>query len=105
MIEELAAFAKNAAEGFGHGEDELPVRHLEAEDACDPVAGGSDLALMTARTEVPSLTGEGEEPLMSAVRALESRNPPARSPQRWNWRTTSMASERRGPWTERCRVS
>jgi hypothetical protein len=72
MVEKLAALAENATEGFGHGEDELPVRHFEAEDAGDPVAGGADFALMAARTEVARLAGEGEEALVSAVRTLES---------------------------------
>jgi len=71
MVEELAALAENAADGFRHREDELPVRHVEAEDAGDPVAGGSDFALMAARTKVPSLAGEGEEAFVSAVGTLE----------------------------------
>jgi hypothetical protein len=73
MIEELASFAENATDGFGHGEDELPVRHVEAEDAGNPFAGGSDVALMTTRTKVARLAGEGEEVLVSAVRTLEPR--------------------------------
>jgi hypothetical protein len=73
MIEELASFAENATDGFGHGEDELPVRHVEAEDAGNPITGLADFALVTTRTKVPRLAGEGEEPLMSAVGALEPR--------------------------------
>jgi hypothetical protein len=72
MIEELAAFAENATEGFGHGEDELSVRHLEAEDAGDPVAGLADFPLVTTRTKVPCLAGEGKEPLVPTVGALQS---------------------------------
>jgi hypothetical protein len=49
------------------------VRHLEAEDAGDPVAGLADFPLMTTRTKMPRFAGEGEEPLVSAVRALEAR--------------------------------
>jgi len=71
MVEELASFAENATDGFGHGEDELPVRHVEAEDAGNPFADGSDFALMTTRTKVARLAGEGEEALVSAIRALE----------------------------------
>jgi hypothetical protein len=71
MIEELAALAEDAAEGFGHRKHELAVRHLEAEDAGDPVTGGADFALMTTRAEVPRLAGEGEEALVSAVGALQ----------------------------------
>lgn len=73
MIEELASFAEDPAEGFRHGEDELAVRHLEAEDAGDPVAGGADFALMATRAVVPRLAGEGEEALVAAVGALEPR--------------------------------
>ena len=73
MVEELASFAENATEGFGHGEDELPVWNLEAEGAGNPVAGGADLPLMATGTEVARLAGEGEEALVSAVRTLESR--------------------------------
>ena len=71
MIEELASFAENAPKRFGHGEDELPVRHVEAEDARDPVAGLADFALMATRTEVAGLAGEGKEAFMPAVRTLE----------------------------------
>jgi hypothetical protein len=73
MIEELASFAENATDGFGHGEDELPVRHVEAEDAGNPITGLADFALVTTRTKVPRLAGEGEEVLVSAVRTLEPR--------------------------------
>jgi hypothetical protein len=51
----------------------LSVRHLEAEDAGDPVAGGADFALMAARAEVPGLASEGEEALMATVGTLEPR--------------------------------
>jgi len=71
VIEELAAFAEDAAQGFGHRKDELAVRHVEAEDARDPVAGLADFALMAARAEVAGLAGEGKEAFMPAVRTLE----------------------------------
>ena len=73
MVEELAALAENAAEGFRHGEDELPVWHVEAEDAGNPFACLADFALMTARTEVAGLARKSEEALVPAVRALEPR--------------------------------
>jgi hypothetical protein len=73
MIEELASFAENAPKGFGHGEDELPVRHVEAEDAGDPITGLEDFALVTTRTKVPRLAGEGEKALVPAIGALEPR--------------------------------
>jgi hypothetical protein len=71
MVEQLASFAENATDGFGHGEDELPVRHVEAEDAGNPFAGGLDFALMTTRTKVARLAGEGEKALVPAIGALQ----------------------------------
>ena len=38
MVEQLAAFAKDAAQGLWHGEDELAIRHVEAQLTGDPVA-------------------------------------------------------------------
>mgnify|MGYP007132072843 FL=1 len=60
MVEELAALAEDASQGLGHGEDELSVGHVEAEDAGDPVGGLADFALVAARAEVPGLASEGE---------------------------------------------
>jgi hypothetical protein len=71
MVEEFSALAEDAAEGFRHRKHELPVRHLEAEDSGNPVAGLTDFALMATGAEVPRLAGEGEEPLVSAVGALQ----------------------------------
>jgi len=73
MIEELASFAEDPAEGFGHREHELPVRHVEAKNTGNPITGRADFALMATRTEVPRLAGEGEEALVPAVRTLEPR--------------------------------
>ena len=73
MVEKFAPFAEDPAEGFRHRKHELPVRHLEAEDARDPVAGLADFALMAARAEVARLAGEGEEALVAAVGTLEPR--------------------------------
>jgi hypothetical protein len=69
--EELAAFAEDAAEDFGDGEDELAVGHFVADGGGDPVAGGADTALMAGRAEVAALAGEGEEAFVTAVGALE----------------------------------
>ena len=71
VVEELAALAEDAAEGFRHRKHELPVWHLEAEDAGDPVAGGADFALVATGAEMPRLAGEGEEALMAAAWALQ----------------------------------
>jgi hypothetical protein len=73
MIEELAALAEDAAEGFRHRKHELPVWNIKAEDAGDPVAGLADFALMATWTEVARLAGEGEEALVAAVGTLEPR--------------------------------
>jgi hypothetical protein len=73
MIEEFSPLAEDAAQRFGHGEDELPVRHVKAEDTRDPIAGLTHFSLMATRTEVPCLAGEGEEALVPAVRTLEPR--------------------------------
>lgn len=71
MIKELSSLSEDAAEGFRHRKYELPVRHLKAEDAGDPVAGRADFALMTARAKMPRLAGKGEEALVAAVGTLE----------------------------------
>jgi hypothetical protein len=71
VVEKFAPFAEDPAEGFRHRKHELPVRHLEAEDAGDPVAGRADFALMATWTEVAGLAGEGKEAFMPAVRTLE----------------------------------
>ena len=60
-IEKFAAFAEDAPERFGHGEDELAVRDVEADVVGDPVAGLFNLALVAARAEVAGFAGEGEE--------------------------------------------
>ena len=72
VVEELAAFAEDAAQGPGHGEDELAVRDVEADGVGDPVAGAADAALVAAGAEVAGLAGEGEEFFVAAVGALEA---------------------------------
>jgi len=68
----VAALAEDAAQGSGHGEDELPVRDLVADGVCDPVAGGAHPPLVAGGTEVAGLAGEGEEALVTAIRALQA---------------------------------
>ena len=75
MIEELAALSEDAAKGFGHRKHELPVRHLEADGAGDPLAGLEDLSLVATGTEVAGLAGEGEQFFVSTVRALNAFKP------------------------------
>jgi len=70
--EEFASFAEDSPERFGHGEDELAVRDVEADVVGDPVASLFDLALVAGRAEVAGFAGEGEELFVAAVRALEA---------------------------------
>ena len=72
MIEEFAALTEDAAKGFGHGEDELPVWHFETDGAGNPLAGLEDLSLVATGTEVAGLAGEGEQFFVSTVRALNA---------------------------------
>jgi hypothetical protein len=69
--EELAAFAKNAAQDAGDGEDKLTMGNFVADGGGDPVAGGADAALVAGGAEVSTLAGEGEEAFVAAIRALE----------------------------------
>jgi hypothetical protein len=71
MVEKFAPLSENSPQRFGHRKHKLPERHLEAEDAGDPVAGLTDFPLMAAWAEVPRLAGEGEEALVAAIGALE----------------------------------
>ena len=72
LMQEVAAFAEDAAEHPGDGEDELAVRDLAADGGGDPGAGGADAAHVAGGAEVASLAGEGHELLVSAVGALEA---------------------------------
>ncbi len=57
MGEELAAFAENAAQDFGDGEDELTVRDFVADGGGDPVGSLADAALVAGGAEVTALGG------------------------------------------------
>ena len=70
--EEVAAFAEDAAEHPGDGEDELAVGDLAADGGGDPGAGGADAAHVAGGAEVASLAGEGHQLLVSAVGTLEA---------------------------------
>ena len=69
--EELAAFAEDAAQDAGYGEDELTMGNFVADRGGDPFAGGADATLMAGGAEMASLAGEGEEAFVAAIRALE----------------------------------
>ena len=71
-MEEVAAFAENAAEHSGNGKDELAVRDGMADGSGDPCAGVEGAALVAGGTEVAGFAGEGEQMLVTAVRAEES---------------------------------
>ena len=70
--EQLAAFAKDAAEHARHGEHELAVGYLAADVVGDPVAGGEGAALVAGGTEIATFAGEGHELFVAAVGALEA---------------------------------
>ena len=90
--EELAAFAEDAAQDAGDGEDELAVRDFVADGGGDPVAGGADAALVAGGAEVAALAGEGEEAFVAAVRALEAGEAGGE---------VAAAEERTGRWRRR----
>jgi hypothetical protein len=69
--EKVAAFAEDATEDAGDGEDELAVGDFVADGGGDPLAGGADAALVAGGAEA-ALAGEGEESLVAAVGALEA---------------------------------
>ena len=70
--EELAAFAEDAAQDAGDGEDELTVGNFVADGGGDPFAGGADAALVAGGAEVAAFAGEGEESFVTAVWTLEA---------------------------------
>jgi hypothetical protein len=70
--EEVAAFAEDAAEDLGDGEDELAVGDFVADGGGDPLANGAGAALVAGGAEVSALAGEGEEAFVATVKALES---------------------------------
>ena len=72
MGEEVAAFAEDATQDSGDGEDELPVRDIMADAGGDPAARATNTALVAGGAEVATLTGEGEQFFVTAVRALEA---------------------------------
>ena len=70
--EELAAFAEDAAQDAGDGEDELTMGDFVADRGGDPCAGGADAALVAGGAEVAAFAGEGEESFVPAVGTLET---------------------------------
>ena len=68
----MAAFAEDAAEDLGDGEDELAVRDFVADGGGDPFAGRADAALVAGGAEVAARAGEGEESFVTTIRALEA---------------------------------
>ena len=71
-VEEVTALAEDAAQHFREGEDELAVGNVVADGVGDPCAGLAHAALVAGGAEVPGLTGEGEEFLVPALRAMEA---------------------------------
>jgi hypothetical protein len=68
--EESAAFAEDAAQDFGDGEDELAVGDGVADVGADPFGGLAGAALVAGGADVAGFAGEGEEALMAAVGAV-----------------------------------
>ncbi len=68
--EEAAAFAEDAAQDFGDGEDELAVRDGVADVSGDPFGGLAGAALVAGGADVAGFAGEGEEALVTAVGAV-----------------------------------
>ena len=71
-MKEVAAFAKDAAEQFGDGKNELSVCDGMADAGGDPFAGLAGAALVAGGAEVPGFAGEGEEFFVAAIGAVES---------------------------------
>jgi len=70
--EEVAAFAEDAAQDFGDGEDELAVGDFVADGGGDPVANGAGAALVASGAGVAAFAGEGEQAFANAIWALET---------------------------------
>ena len=70
--EEVAAFAEDAAQDLGDGEDELAVGDFVADGVGDPFASGASAALVACGAEVAAFAGEGEQTFVAAVWALET---------------------------------
>jgi hypothetical protein len=72
QIEEMAAFAEDAAEHFGDRKHELAVGDGVADGGGGPCAGVEGAALVAGGAEVAGFAGEGEEVLVAATGAEES---------------------------------
>jgi len=72
QIEEVAAFAEDAAEHFRDRKDELTVGDGMADGGGDPCAGVQGTTLVAGGAEVAGFAGEGEEVLVAATGAEES---------------------------------
>tara|TARA_B110000879_G_scaffold116820_1_gene155444 strand:- start:91261 stop:91647 length:387 start_codon:yes stop_codon:yes gene_type:complete len=70
--EEVAAFAKDTAQGLGDGEHKLAVGNFVADGIGDPSSNGAGAALVAGGAEVAALAGEGEQAFVTAVGTLEA---------------------------------
>ncbi|MDA7518283.1 hypothetical protein N8529_00795 [bacterium] len=70
--EQAPAFAKDAAQDAGNGEDELTMGNFVADRGGVPFAGGADAALVAGGAEVAAFAGEGEESFVPAVGTLQA---------------------------------
>jgi len=70
--DQAPAFAKDAAQHLGHGEDELTMGDAVADGTRDPLAGGAHASLVTSRTEVALLAGKGQQALVTTIWAFQT---------------------------------
>jgi hypothetical protein len=73
--EKVAAFAEDATQDLGDGEDKLAVRNFAADRIGDPSSNGAGAALVADGAEVAAPAGEGEQVLVTAVGTLEAGEP------------------------------
>jgi hypothetical protein len=67
-----SAFAEDAAENLGNGEDKLAMRDFVADGGGDPFAGAAYAALVAGGAEMAAFAGEGEESLVATIGTLEA---------------------------------
>jgi hypothetical protein len=71
-MNEVPAFAEDAAQHFRERENKLAVRDLVADGICDPITGLASSALMAGGAEVAGFAGESTKFFVTTIRALEA---------------------------------
>ena len=72
MVKQFSSFSEDAAQGPGHGENELPMGNLETDAMSYPVPDLPDAALVATGAEVAGFAGECEKLLVAAVGAEDT---------------------------------